>query len=81
MSYMGNNSSRDRDRDNDFGARRRVRQIEGVTEIDSRDYELLRRFMTEQGKIMPSRFTGATPKQQRQVARAIRRARVMGILR
>ena len=61
--------------------RRRVRLLEGVREIDIRDYELLRRFVTEAGKIMPSRFTGASPKQQRQIARAIRRARVMGILR
>ena len=61
--------------------RRRSRYLENVTEIDFRDYELLRRFVTEQGKIMPSRFTGAGPKQQRQIARAIRRARVMGLLR
>ena len=61
--------------------RRRSRHLENVREIDSRDYELLRKCMTEQGKIMPSRFTGATPKQQRQLARAIRRARVMGLLR
>ena len=62
-------------------ARRRSRYLEGVTEIDNRDYELLRKFMTEHGKIMPARFTGASPKQQRQIARAIRRARVMGLLR
>jgi small subunit ribosomal protein S18 len=61
--------------------RRRSRFLEGVKEIDFRDYELLRRFVTEQGKIMPARFTGAGPKQQRQIARAIRRARVMGLLR
>jgi small subunit ribosomal protein S18 len=66
--------------DFDMG-RRRSRHLEGVKEIDSRDYELLRRFVTDHGKIMPSRFTGATPKQQRQLAKAIRRARVMGLLR
>jgi small subunit ribosomal protein S18 len=36
--------------------------------------------MTERGKIMPARVTGATARQQRQIKRAIRRARVMGLL-
>ena len=61
--------------------RKRARLLEDIREIDTRDYEFLRRFMTELGKIMPSRLTGATPKQQRQIARAIRRARGMGLLR
>ena len=64
----------------DFGSKRR-RYLEGVTEIRANDYEVLRRFVSEHGKIIPSRFTGTTPKQQRKLARAIRRARVMGILR
>lgn len=67
----------------DWGApgRKRSRYLDGVKEIRYDDYELLRKFTTEHGKIMPSRLTGTTPKQQRQLARAIRRARVMGILR
>ncbi len=69
--------SRDADR---LGLRRKSKYIEGWQEIDYRDYELLRKFMTERGKIMPSRITGATAKQQRQIQRAIRRARVMGLL-
>jgi small subunit ribosomal protein S18 len=48
--------------------------------IDYKDHELLRKFMTERGKIVPSRFVGTTAKQQRQIKRAIRRARVMGLL-
>ena len=48
--------------------------------MDYRDYEFLRKFMTERGKITPVRITGANAKQQRQVKRAIRRARVMGLL-
>lgn len=67
--------------DSSVMARRRSRFLEGVQEIDSRDIELLRKFLTEHGKLMPSRFTGTSPKQQRQIARAIRRARVMGLLR
>lgn len=62
-------------------SKRRVPQIESMKHIDPRDYELLRKFTSEQGKILPSRFTGASPQQQRSVARAIRRARVMGLLR
>jgi small subunit ribosomal protein S18 len=57
------------------------RPLEGVTEIDYKDAELLRKFMTERGKILSRRYTGVTSKQQRQVKRAIRQARVMGLLR
>ena len=57
------------------------RLLEGVTEIDYKDAELLRKFMTERGKILSRRYTGVTSKQQREVKRAIRRARVMGLLR
>ena len=57
------------------------RLLEGVTEIDYKDAELLRKFMTERGKILSQRYTGVTSKQQREVKRAIRKARVMGLLR
>lgn len=57
------------------------RLLEGVTEIDYKDAELLRKFMTERGKILPRRYTGVTSKQQRQVKRAIRQGRVMGLVR
>lgn len=60
--------------------RRRSRHIEAGQEVDYKDHELLRKFMTERGKILACRFTGATAKQQRQIKRAIRRARVMGLL-
>ena len=72
-----------RDRENTVAmvSKRRVPQIESLKHIDPRDYELLRKFTSEQGKILPARLTGANPQQQRAVARAIRRARVMGVLR
>jgi small subunit ribosomal protein S18 len=57
------------------------RLLEGVTEIDYKDAELLRKFTTERGKILSRRYTGVSSKQQRQVKRAIRQARVMGLLR
>lgn len=61
--------------------RKRTRVLEGVRKVDTEDLDLLRRCMTEYGKIMPVRLTGATAMQQRRLARAIRRARVMGLLR
>lgn len=57
-----------------------AKYLEGVTHVDYKDSELLRKFMTERGKIMPRRLTGTTARQQRQVQAAIRRARVMGLL-
>jgi small subunit ribosomal protein S18 len=65
--------------DDRTGIRRRSR-VEVGQVIDYKDHELLRKFMTERGKIVPSRFLGTTAKQQRQIKRAIRRARVMGLL-
>ncbi len=67
-------------RDRTVTRRKRSRHLDGVNDIDSRDYELLRKFVTEYGKIIPARLTGATPKQQRQIKRAVRRARNMGLL-
>ena len=75
---------KDRDRDNNMPGgvmRRRVMPMEGVKELALHDPEFLRRFVTEQGKIMPRRRTGCTPEQQRQIARAIRRARVVGLVK
>ncbi|HAS83059.1 MAG TPA: 30S ribosomal protein S18 [Verrucomicrobia bacterium] len=56
------------------------RSIEGVKGIDCRDYDLLSRFVTEYGKILPARLTGANPKQQRQIKRSVRRARNIGLM-
>ena len=55
--------------------------LRGVTQIDYKDAELLKKFMTDRGKILPARITGANAQQQRQIKKAIRRARVMGLVR
>ncbi|MBU0676773.1 MAG: 30S ribosomal protein S18 [Verrucomicrobia bacterium] len=60
--------------------KRICKHLEGVENVDYKDHELLRKFMTERGKIMSRRTTYATAKQQRQIKRAIRRARIMGLL-
>ncbi len=51
-----------------------------ITKVDYKDVALLRRFLNEQGRILPARQTGNTAKQQRQVTRAILRAREMALL-
>ncbi len=62
-------------------SKRGAKILAGIEEIDYKDHELLKKFMTERGKIIPARLTGASAKQQRNLKRAIRRARVMGLVR
>jgi small subunit ribosomal protein S18 len=52
----------------------------GIEYIDYKDTELLERFMNDQGKILPRRVTGTSAKYQRQLSRAIKRARFLGLL-
>jgi small subunit ribosomal protein S18 len=60
-------------------ARRNALLAPGET-LDYKDTRRLQRFLTERGKILPRRATGLTAKQQRQVARAIKRARQIALL-
>jgi small subunit ribosomal protein S18 len=48
--------------------------------IDYKDVSLLRRYVSERGKIMPSRITSVSAKKQRELAQAIKRARFLGLL-
>ena len=48
--------------------------------IDYKDVRLLSRFLSERGKIVPSRITAVSAKKQRELARAIKRARFLGLL-
>ena len=48
--------------------------------IDYKDIDLLKLFITEQGKILPRRVTGVTVQQQKKISRAIKRARVLSLL-
>lgn len=48
--------------------------------VDYKDVELLKRFINEQGKILPRRITNMTPKFQRQLTRAVKRARHLSLL-
>ncbi len=53
---------------------------EGVQEIDYKDLEVLKQYITETGKIVPSRITGTKAHYQRQLATAVKRARYLALL-
>jgi small subunit ribosomal protein S18 len=53
---------------------------EGTTEIDYQDLDTLKAYITETGKIVPSRITGTKAKYQRQLATAIKRARYLALI-
>jgi small subunit ribosomal protein S18 len=60
--------------------RNRVTPIKTGDIIDYKNVDLLRKFITEQGKILPRRTTRLNAKQQRSITRAIKQARVLGSL-
>jgi small subunit ribosomal protein S18 len=53
---------------------------EGIKQIDYKDIDLLKDFINENGKIIPSRITGTTARYQRQLGTAIERARFLALL-
>ena len=53
---------------------------EGIDEIDYKDLDLLKQYVTETGKIVPSRITGTKSHYQRQLAAAVKRARYLALL-
>ena len=53
---------------------------EGVHEIDYKDLDTLKAYITETGKIVPSRITGTKARYQRQLATAVKRARYLALL-
>lgn len=53
---------------------------ENIEHIDYKDLELLKAYVTETGKIVPSRITGTSARYQRQLATAVKRARFLALL-
>ena len=53
---------------------------DGVTEIDYKDINILKQYVGESGKIVPSRITGTKAKYQRQLATAVKRAHYLALL-
>jgi small subunit ribosomal protein S18 len=65
-----------------FFRRRKSDPLSGADapKIDYKDTRLLQRYISERGKIVPSRITAVSAKKQRELARAIKRARFLGLL-
>lgn len=65
-----------------FGRRRKVCPFSGdlAPKIDYKDVKMLQRYLSEKGKIVPARITAVTAKKQRELTRAIKRARFMALL-
>ena len=53
---------------------------DNAPKIDYKDVKLLQRFISERGKIVPSRITAVSAKKQRELAKAIKRSRFLGLL-
>jgi small subunit ribosomal protein S18 len=60
--------------------RKRLSPIKPGDPIDYKDVELLRKFITERGKILPRRITNLTSQQQKDVTTAIKRSRYLALL-
>ncbi len=92
MSEMREGRGGDRDREGGgrggaparrpFFRRRKSCPFSGpnAPKIDYKDVKLLQRFVSERGKIVPSRITAVSAKKQRELSQAIKRARVLGLL-
>ena len=52
----------------------------GIEEVDFKDIKLLKEYITETGKIIPARMTGTSAKYQRQLNKAVKRARHLALL-
>jgi small subunit ribosomal protein S18 len=53
---------------------------EGITDVDYKDLNMLKQYVGESGKIVPSRITGTKARYQRQLATAVKRARYLSLL-
>lgn len=81
MAMQRKNNRMDRDnRDRDMVPGRKRHPLDPNDIIDFNDVEVLRKFVTEYGKIIPARISGVTAAQQRQIKKGVRRARNMGLL-
>jgi len=78
---MGKNNTSRRVPRAKFVEKKRESILKKDTIIDETDMDFLSNFVTGFGKIVPARLSGANSKQQRQIKRAVRRARNMGLLK
>ncbi|GIW27908.1 MAG: 30S ribosomal protein S18 [Meiothermus ruber] len=83
MSNRGANKGdrQDRERGMRRGRKPKVAAAVGVFDLtDFKNVDILRRFLSETGKILPRRRTGLNAQEQRKLARTIKRARMLGLL-
>lgn len=59
---------------------RRKRTLDPTIVIDYKNPDVLKRFITDRGKIIPRRISGASAKQQREISRAVKRARFLALI-
>ena len=60
--------------------KKRLSPIKPGYPFDYKDTDLLKKFITERGKLLPRRMTGLTAKQQRDLTNSVKRARIMALL-
>jgi small subunit ribosomal protein S18 len=60
--------------------KKRLSPIRPGDPIDYKDVDLLKKFITDRGKILPRRLTGLTAQQQRDLTNAVKRARILALL-
>ncbi len=79
MRHAGNSGGGER---RPFFRRKETCPLSGANapKIDYKDVKLLQRFISERGKIVPSRITAVSQKKQRELAKANKRARFLGLL-
>ena len=77
-----NNNTREEKNNSPFESRKRFCPFSQLNSpvIDYKDIKLLTRYITEKGKIMPSRITGVSKKKQKQLSNAIKRARFLSLI-
>lgn len=63
-----------------FGRRKFQRVTTDLAEVDYKDLDLLKQYVTETGKIVPSRITGTSAQFQRKLAQEVKRARYLALL-
>ena len=77
-----NNSNREDNNNSPFESKKRFCPFSqpNSPEIDYKDLKMMNRYITEKGKIIPSRITGVSKKKQKELAKAIKRARFLSLM-
>jgi small subunit ribosomal protein S18 len=82
MAFKAGKKKDDRNKNRNMFKRRKFCRFsaEKIEQVDYKDVDLLRDFISENGKIMPARITGTKTRFQRQLSTAIKRARYLALL-